>query len=69
MISSALEVVLAAAFGFFAVLFGAWGLWLLLTDDPDGGRHPFGALMVGIALGAGVMCLLAVRRRRPRNRD
>jgi hypothetical protein len=28
---------------------GGWGIWLVTTPDPDGGRHPVGALMLGIA--------------------
>jgi hypothetical protein len=33
----------------FAGALGGWGLWLLTTPDPDGGRHPVGALMLAIA--------------------
>lgn len=25
-----------------ALLFAMWGAWLLLGDDPEGGRHPAG---------------------------
>lgn len=43
-----------------------WGVWLLATDDPDGGRHPAGAVMVVVAVLFGVLGVALFRRsRRP----
>ncbi len=33
----------------FVVLFGAWGIWLLASEDPDGGAHAAGWFMVALA--------------------
>jgi hypothetical protein len=43
-----------------------WGGWLVATDDPDGGRHPVGAVVLVVA----VLCVLvgAVSFRRSRDR-
>ncbi len=30
-------------------VFAAWGTWLLTTDDPDGGSHAGGYIMVTLA--------------------
>ena len=42
----------------------AWGTWLVVTPDPDGGRRPVGLIILGFALvvavGAGL--LLSGRR-------
>jgi len=44
-----------------------WGAWLLLTDDPDGGRHPVGGAMVGLSLLFTALGVVFLRRsRRPR---
>ena len=44
----------------------AWGLWLLVTADPDGGRHPVGALaLTAGALGI-LVAVLGMRRHRRR---
>lgn len=43
-----------------------WGGWLLVTDDPDGGRHPVGAVMLVVAVLAGILALAAVGRSRQR---
>jgi hypothetical protein len=43
-----------------------WGGWLVATDDPDGGRHPVGAVVLVVA----VLCVVvgAVSFRRSRDR-
>jgi hypothetical protein len=41
-----------------------WGGWLVLTDDPDGGRHPVGAVMVIVAVMSGAVAVGALRRSR-----
>jgi hypothetical protein len=43
-----------------------WGGWLVVTDDPDGGRHPVGAVVLIVA----VLCVVvgAVWFRRSRRR-
>jgi hypothetical protein len=49
-----------------AALLLAWGGWLVGTDDPDGGRHPVGALMLGVgvvAVSLGLVSSRWVRRR------
>jgi len=43
-----------------------WGGWLLATDDPDGGRPPVGAVMLVVAVLAGVVALVSFRRSRRR---
>lgn len=53
---------------YFAVtgLLLIWGGWLLATDDPDGGRHPMGAVMLVVAVLCGLLGLVSFRRsRRP----
>jgi hypothetical protein len=39
-----------------------WGGWLLATNDPDGGRHPVGAVMLVVALLCGFLGLVSSRR-------
>jgi hypothetical protein len=39
-----------------------WGGWLLATDDPDGGRHPAGAVMLVVAVLGGFVGLVSFRR-------
>jgi hypothetical protein len=42
---------LAAVAGFLvALLFIAYGLWLVVTPDYDGGRRPVGTLVLGLAI-------------------
>lgn len=43
-----------------------WSAWLLMTDDPDGGRHPVGALVLGVAVLGAVLGVVAARRLRRR---
>jgi hypothetical protein len=43
-----------------------WAAWLLATDDPDGGRHPVGAVMLGAAAVSGVVGITMLRRLRKR---
>jgi hypothetical protein len=43
-----------------------WAVWLLATDDPDGGRHPAGGAMLGAAVVLGVAGLVSARRTRLR---
>jgi len=61
------------ASGIFATVFLAvvglllvWGVWLLATDDPDGGRHPVGAVVLVVAVLGGVLGLASLRRLRRR---
>jgi hypothetical protein len=53
---------------YFAVvgLLLIWSGWLLATADPDGGRHPVGALVLtGAVLGAVLGVVTLRRSRRP----
>jgi hypothetical protein len=43
-----------------------WGIWLLLTADPDGGRHPMGVFMLVVGPLAVVVAVLGIRRHRRR---
>jgi hypothetical protein len=47
-----------------AGLLPIWGAWLLVTNDPDGGRHPVGAVMILVAALCGVLGLVSFRRSR-----
>jgi hypothetical protein len=51
---------------YFAVtgLLLIWGGWLLATDDPDGGRHPVGGVMLVVAVLCGVLGFVLFRRSR-----
>jgi uncharacterized membrane protein len=49
-----------------AALLLAWGVWLLATDDPDGGRHPVGAVLLGLALVLAALGLVFLGRSRRR---
>jgi len=40
-----------------------WGLWLLATADPDGGRHPAGVFMVTVGIVIGLWVAFGARRR------
>jgi len=57
------KVLAAVYFGLIALLF-VWAVWLLATDDPDGGRHPTGTVMLVVAVLLGVLGLLSLRRSR-----
>jgi hypothetical protein len=50
-----------------SLLFVGWGLWLLVTSDPDGGRHPAGVLLVTVGVVVGGWVAFGVRRRRQRS--
>ena len=53
---------------YFAVtgLLLIWGGWLVVTNDPDGGRQPAGTVMLGVAVVFGVGGLVSFgRSRRP----
>ncbi len=43
-----------------------WGGWLLVTDDPQGGRHLVGAVMLVVAVLGGFVGLVSFRRFRRR---
>ena len=58
-----MNIVAAAYFALVGFLL-VWSVWLVTTPDPDGGRHPVGGLMLLVALLAGLVGLLALRRRR-----
>ena len=47
-----------------ALLFAMWGAWLLLGDDPEGGRHPAGWFMLGVAVVLAVPAIMLWRRNR-----
>jgi hypothetical protein len=40
-----------------AGLAGSYGIWLLTTDDPDGGRHPVGVMVSGGSALVGLVAL------------
>ena len=46
-----------------SVVFVCWGIWLLVTNDPDGGRHPAGAFLLGAGIVVGAFVAFGVRRR------
>jgi hypothetical protein len=50
------------------ILLGVWGVWLLATDDPDGGRHPMGALMLGAVIVVGLLWAASLARDKSRKR-
>jgi drug/metabolite transporter (DMT)-like permease len=39
-----------------------WAVWLLTGDDPDGGRHPAGVVMLVVAVLFGVVGAVLARR-------
>ena len=43
---------------------GTWAVWLLASDDPDGGRHPVGAVLLVGAVFCGTLGLVLLRRSR-----
>ena len=54
---------LAALAGFLiALLFIAYGAWLVATPDYDGGRRPVGAIVLALAIPLCLMSLAALRR-------
>jgi hypothetical protein len=44
------------------VLLLSWALWLLATDDPEGGRHPMGVVMLIAAVVLAVAGFPLLRR-------
>ena len=61
------------AFGMVATVYLAgaalliiWAGWLLATDDPDGGRHPVGAIMLAVGVACGILGLVSLRSFRRR---
>ena len=57
------QIVATVYFALIALLLG-WAVWLLVTDDPDGGRHPAGTVMLVVAVLLGVLGLVSLRRSR-----
>ena len=57
------KILATVYFGLVALLF-VWAVWLLATDDPDGGRHPAGTVMLVVAGLLGVLGLVSLRRSR-----
>jgi uncharacterized membrane protein len=49
--------IVAATYFALAGLLLVWGGWLVATDDPDGGRHPAGGIML---VGAGICVLFGL---------
>jgi heme A synthase len=64
-----LEDVARIVLGTLSVLLGAWALWLLLTEDPDGGRHPVGGIMLAVAVLLALLAAALLKRRSVRHRD
>ncbi|HEY7794870.1 MAG TPA: hypothetical protein VIA10_12765 [Gaiellaceae bacterium] len=64
-----LEDVAWIVLGTLSVLLGAWALWLLLTEDPDGGRHPVGGIMLAVAVLLALLAAALLKRRSVRHRD
>jgi hypothetical protein len=59
---------MALALLVLAVFAGLYGALLLATDDPDGGRHPVGAMVFGGSLFVGLVALgLLILATRPRS--
>jgi hypothetical protein len=46
-----------------SVVFVVWGVWLLLTSDPEGERHPMGNVLVVIGAVAIIVVGFSARRR------
>jgi hypothetical protein len=67
-VPAAIEDVLWVIFGTLSVLLGAWALWLLLTEDPDGGRHPVGGIMLTVAVLLALVAAALLKRRSVRRR-
>jgi len=54
---------LVALAGFLvALLFIAYGLWLVVTPDYDGGRRPVGALVLALAIPLSLVSVVALKR-------
>ncbi|MGZ4415676.1 MAG: hypothetical protein ACXVRZ_15070 [Gaiellaceae bacterium] len=47
-----------------ALLFIAYGAWLVATPDYDGGRRPVGAIVLALAIPLSLVSLAALRRLR-----
>jgi hypothetical protein len=56
--------IVAAVYLALTGLLLTWGGWLLATDDPDGGRHLMGAVMLVVAVVCGILGLVSIRRSR-----
>ena len=57
------QIVATVYFALVALLF-VWAVWLLATDDPDGGRHPAGRVMLVVAVLLGILGFVSLRRSR-----
>ena len=57
---------LLVGIAYFALvaLLVVWATWLLATDDPDGGRHPVGAVILVVAVILGTVGAVSARRGR-----
>ena len=54
---------LLALAGFLvALLFIAYGVWLVVTPDYDGGRRPIGALVLALAIPLALVAIAALKR-------
>jgi uncharacterized membrane protein len=60
--------IVAVTYFVIAVLLLLWGGWLLVTNDPDGGRRPTGAVILAVAAICAVLGLVSLRRSRRRGR-
>ncbi len=47
-----------------ALLFVAYGVWLVVTPDYDGGRRPVGALVLALAIPVSLVAVAVVKRPR-----
>jgi hypothetical protein len=47
-----------------ALLFIAYGVWLLVTPDYDGGRRPVGAIVLALAIPLSPVAIAALKRLR-----
>jgi hypothetical protein len=58
-----MRLVALAAF-LVALLFIAYGVWLVVTPDYDGGRRPVGALVLALAIPLSLVAIAAQKRLR-----
>jgi hypothetical protein len=47
-----------------ALLFVAYGVWLVVTPDYDGGPRPVGALVLALAMPVSLVAVAALKRLR-----